>query len=111
MGGDVPVSLLSKDGPWRFDELDDLPRSASRYEVVDGNLVVTPPPTDFHCLLRDDCNGRWGWASRSTGASKPTSSHGCTRSSYALGATSRSTVLRPTPWGTLGVTLEDLDIT
>lgn len=37
-------------GPWRFDELpqrEDLPEFL-RYEVVDGHLVVTPPPGHRH---------------------------------------------------------------
>lgn len=40
--------LLEHPGPWRFQELADLPEDGRRYEVVDGNLVVTPPPTQFH---------------------------------------------------------------
>ncbi len=35
-------------GPWRFDELADLPDDGRRYEVVDGNLLVTPPPAHRH---------------------------------------------------------------
>ena len=45
------ASLLSRPGPWRFDELADLPDDGNRYEVVDGNLLVTPPPTDLHQLV------------------------------------------------------------
>jgi Uma2 family endonuclease len=51
MGADVPAPVLSRPGPWRFDELEDLPADGNRYEVVDGNLIVTPPPTDFHQLV------------------------------------------------------------
>lgn len=35
-------------GPWRFEELAALPDDDGRYEVVDGALVVTPPPTQLH---------------------------------------------------------------
>lgn len=45
------MSMLSRPGAWSFDELADLPRDGHRYEVVDGNLVVTPPPTDFHLFV------------------------------------------------------------
>lgn len=46
MSGAVP--LLA--GPWRFDELADAPElpDGYGYEVVDGRLVVTPPPADRH---------------------------------------------------------------
>ena len=35
-------------GPWTFDDLEKLPDDGWRYEVVDGALLMTPPPTDFH---------------------------------------------------------------
>lgn len=35
-------------GPWLFDELADLADDDRRYEVVDGALVVTPPPGQLH---------------------------------------------------------------
>jgi Uma2 family endonuclease len=44
-----PVPDLA--GPWRFDELADLPDDGRRYEVVDGHLVVTPPPSQRHQLV------------------------------------------------------------
>lgn len=46
------MSLLHEHvGPWRFDELADLPDDGWRYEVVDGCLVRTPPPTPWHQLV------------------------------------------------------------
>lgn len=42
---------------WTFDDLidaSDLPDDGRRYEIVDGNLVVTPPPTQIHQLLAGD---------------------------------------------------------
>lgn len=38
-------------GPWRFDELPALPDDGRRYEVVDGSLVVSPPPSQAHQLV------------------------------------------------------------
>lgn len=35
-------------GPWRFEELAELPDDGRRYEVVDGALLVTPPPGHRH---------------------------------------------------------------
>jgi Uma2 family endonuclease len=35
-------------GPWQFAELAGLPEDDRRYEVVDGALVVTPPPGQLH---------------------------------------------------------------
>ena len=42
--------LTRRAEPWVFEELADLllPDDAQRYEVVDGNLVVTPPPSQAH---------------------------------------------------------------
>ncbi len=38
-------------GPWRFDDLAALPDDGRRYEVVDGSLVVSPPPSQWHQAL------------------------------------------------------------
>jgi Uma2 family endonuclease len=48
MGDQMSVVSLDRPGPWRFEELADLPADGRRYEVVDGNLIVTPPPTHYH---------------------------------------------------------------
>ena len=66
----MSTTPLDRAGPWRFDELlgrDDLPDDGCRYEVVDGHLVVTPPPAHRHQLagavlfrqLRDACPEHW----------------------------------------------------
>jgi Uma2 family endonuclease len=48
MEDDVQL-LPRRDRPWVFEELADLlPDDDQRYEVVDGNLVVTPPPSHLH---------------------------------------------------------------
>ncbi len=48
----MSITPLDRAGPWSFDELPDrdtLPEGY-RYEVVDGHLVVTPPPAQRHQL-------------------------------------------------------------
>ncbi len=44
----MSVAPLHGAGPWSFDDLDQLPDDGWRYEVVDGALLMTPPPTDHH---------------------------------------------------------------
>ncbi len=39
---------------WTLDDLDTLPDDGQRYELVDGGLVVTPPPTQHHQNLSND---------------------------------------------------------
>jgi Uma2 family endonuclease len=41
-------------GPWRFEELAELPEDGRRYEVVDGALLVTPPPGHLHQAVGAD---------------------------------------------------------
>lgn len=63
----MSVQPLDRPGPWTFDQLAELPDDGRRYEVVDGNLVVTPPPSHFHQLvssvvaevLRSQCPPQW----------------------------------------------------
>ena len=42
---------VDRAGPWRFDELADLPDDGRRYEVVDGLLIVSPSPSHDHQLV------------------------------------------------------------
>jgi Uma2 family endonuclease len=35
-------------GQWTLDDLFELPDSIDRYEVIDGNLIVSPAPAPFH---------------------------------------------------------------
>ena len=35
-------------GSWTLDDVFDLPESDDRYEVIDGNLIVSPPPSPLH---------------------------------------------------------------
>jgi Uma2 family endonuclease len=44
----MSVAPLHRAGSWSFDDLDQLPHDGCRYEVVDGALLMTPPPTDHH---------------------------------------------------------------
>lgn len=41
-------TIEQHEGPWRFEDLVDLPDDGHRYEVVDGALVVSPPPSQRH---------------------------------------------------------------
>ena len=43
---------------WTLDDLDRLPDDGQRYELVDGGLVVTPPPTQVHQMLAYDLHDR-----------------------------------------------------
>ena len=45
-------------GGWTLDDLDTLPDDGQRYELVDGGLVVTPPPTQHHQNLVSDLRDR-----------------------------------------------------
>lgn len=42
------------DPGWSLDDLAQLPDGPERYELVDGGLVVTPPPTQRHQDLAND---------------------------------------------------------
>jgi Uma2 family endonuclease len=42
---------LQHDGSWHFDQLDALPDDGRRYEVVDGLLLVRPPPAVWHQVV------------------------------------------------------------
>jgi Uma2 family endonuclease len=47
----VETLELQRPGSWRFDQLDGLPDDGRRYEVVDGLLVVSPPPSPWHQVV------------------------------------------------------------
>ena len=47
----MDASSLDRAGPWAFADLVELPDDGRRYEVVDGLLVVRPPPSQAHQLL------------------------------------------------------------
>lgn len=44
------VVAMPSAGPWTVDDLRGLPDDGLRYELVDGLLVVSPPPTTLHQL-------------------------------------------------------------
>jgi Uma2 family endonuclease len=44
----VLLAPFDRRDAWTLDDLADLPHDGLRYEVVDGALVVTPPPTVVH---------------------------------------------------------------
>jgi Uma2 family endonuclease len=39
--------------PWTIERLDRLPEDGNRYEVLDGELLVTPPPSEEHQEIID----------------------------------------------------------
>ena len=39
-------------GNWTVDMLDVLPEDGQRYEVIDGELFVTPSPGELHAMCR-----------------------------------------------------------
>ena len=43
--------------PWTREDLDRLPDDGNRYEVLDGELFVTPPPSDAHEEISAWLNG------------------------------------------------------
>jgi Uma2 family endonuclease len=43
--------MVSKTHGWTVDELDRLPDDGNRYEIVDGELFVTPAPSRRHQLV------------------------------------------------------------
>jgi len=43
--------LLTKQGLWTLADLDGLPDDGRRYEIIDGSLLVSPPPSNDHQLL------------------------------------------------------------
>jgi len=43
--------MLTKTHGWTVDELDQLPDDGNRYEIVDGELFVTPAPSRRHQLV------------------------------------------------------------
>jgi Uma2 family endonuclease len=44
----MSVTPLELPGPWTLEDLDPYEDELHRYEIVDGALVVNPPPTNFH---------------------------------------------------------------
>ena len=40
--------LLTKLGAWTLDDLAQLPDDGRRYEIIDGSLLVSPPPSNYH---------------------------------------------------------------
>jgi Uma2 family endonuclease len=61
------MDLAERAGRWTLARLAELPRDGNRYEVIDGNLIVTPPPPLWHqavgtellVQLRRQCPPDW----------------------------------------------------
>jgi Uma2 family endonuclease len=47
----MATAAVDRAGPWTFDQLVELPEDDCRYEVVDGLLLVSPPPSQEHQLI------------------------------------------------------------
>lgn len=58
------ATVLAHSGPWSIDDLDSLPDGGQRYEIIDGSLLMSPPPSARHqgiaarvsALLREAAN-------------------------------------------------------
>jgi Uma2 family endonuclease len=48
MGEPVSVSALDFQGPWTVEDLALVVDDGHKYEIIDGALLVNPPPTNFH---------------------------------------------------------------
>jgi Uma2 family endonuclease len=44
---------------WTLADLARLPEDGYRYEIIDGELVVSPPPTNFHQRVATEMIRRW----------------------------------------------------
>jgi Uma2 family endonuclease len=61
---------------WTLADLARLPEDEYRYEIIDGELVVSPPPTNFHQRVATEMIRRWqpatGVLTHASGVSLPT---------------------------------------
>ncbi|WP_328294816.1 Uma2 family endonuclease [Kineococcus sp. NBC_00420] len=55
---DVAVSVLHRE--WAFEDLLTLPDDGYRYEIMDGQLIVTPPPPVVHQDVIDNLRAELG---------------------------------------------------
>lgn len=44
----MSVSALDFQGPWTVEDLAQVQDDVHKYEIIDGALLVNPPPTNFH---------------------------------------------------------------
>ncbi|HEY4303225.1 MAG TPA: Uma2 family endonuclease [Gemmatimonadaceae bacterium] len=52
------MAMVAANTEWTVDMLDELPEDGNRYELFDGELVVTPAPTDVHQLIAGELYAR-----------------------------------------------------
>ncbi len=50
---EVTEALAKALGPWTLADLATLPEDGQRYEIIDGSLLVSPPPTVLHQAIAD----------------------------------------------------------
>lgn len=53
----MAIVPLTHVGPWTEEDLADLPEDGQRYELVEGALVVSPPPSGAHQLVSRNLTG------------------------------------------------------
>jgi Uma2 family endonuclease len=63
----MPATIVE----WTVDMLDALPDDGQRYEIIDGELFVTPSPRDVHQLVVGELYARLREYLRGTGVGKP----------------------------------------
>ena len=63
----MPAALVD----WTVDMLDELPDDGQRYEIIDGELFVTPSPRDVHQFVVGELYGRLREYLRGSGLGKP----------------------------------------
>jgi len=61
------IAVRQLERPYTIDDLKDLPRDGRRYEVIGGELVMTPSPSSRHQLV----SSRLNWILRSFLATTP----------------------------------------
>lgn len=82
---DSPLAMPAARTDWTLDMLDALPDDGQRYELIDGELFVTPAPSDLHPLVTTALAARLYLSTsdsrRSVGPSshRPTSDEGIER--------------------------------
>jgi Uma2 family endonuclease len=52
------MAMPARATEWTVDVLDALPDDGNRYELIDGELFVTPAPSDVHQLIAGELNSR-----------------------------------------------------
>jgi Uma2 family endonuclease len=65
------MGMLAERTDWTVDKLDALDDDGQRYEIIDGELFVTPSPIDVHQFVVGELYARLRQYLRGTGIGKP----------------------------------------